>query len=241
MSVETAPASFPQPENPHTGVPNPAERPYDPATDPYLRNDPETDVAVPLPEEFYTRPDLLESAPQTDEDFAARWGQMEGTWAKIKAGVGAAAGRVRAFRKGEEYDATKHNRVVQNEMYKDIGDVAVREHLFAHDTKRFDRYATGKRRHVEIAGAALREAGLIGAFIGMSAIYGAGRLLEEVTAPGSSASVLGVHMDQKAQKVMKHIDTAATTPTAASERASAVHRTLRKAHQQAQMKAVIAR
>jgi|GEM_PF-2172731 len=217
-------------------LPSSRERAYDAAADPFLRNDLETDVAIPM-----TAEDHAQFAPQTTEDFAQRWGQVQGRWQRIKAAtVGAVAGRVRAFSRSESYDATKHNRVVQNEMYKSVGSIAVgaeiRSHLMQHDAKRFETYSSGKTTTGEKIRATVRDLAALGPVIGVAAIMGAGRLLGGKSEQGSVGAELAEGVENTGKRALDYLATNHTGKRA-QERAKLVHTSIVDAQRAAAYKA----
>lgn len=246
MSTETLPPPIQDPtiEQLPPAVPLP-EQPVAAESD-YLgpRNNLSTDVAKPLAEEYYTAPETfyadnpLEKPPDTPTAFSQRWGQLQGTWQRVKAGVhGATVGRLRALKRGEAYDATKHNRVVQNEMYQSIGDLAVREHLFAHDTKRFNRYASHKLTRGEYLRQNLEEMGSLVPIVGVLALRGAGKLLLRNSKLESVGSYVGLAAAESADKALSSLKKSSKHVTAAHARKRAVSQAVVGAQQNARAKA----
>jgi hypothetical protein len=245
MSTETLPPPVQDPAIEQPVAPLP-EHPVAIESD-YLgpRNDILNDVAKPLAEEYYTAPETfyadnpLESPPQTPTAFSQRWGRLQGTWQRVKAGTyGATAGRLRALKRGEAYDATKHNRVVQNEMYKSIGDLAVREHLFAYDPKRFNRYASHQLTRGESLRQNLEEIGSLVPIVGVLALRGAGKLLLRNSKLESVGSYVGLAAAESADKALSSLKKSSKNAAAAHERKRAVSQTIVGAQQNARVKSI---
>lgn len=232
-TIEQLPPAVPLPEQPVAAESN------------YLgpQNNLLTDVAKPLAEEYYTAPETfyadspLEKPPDTPTAFSQRWGQLQGTWQRTKAAVyGATVGRLRARNRGEAYDATKHNRVVQNEMYQSIGDLAVREHLFAHDTKRFNRYASHKLTRGESLRQNLEEFGALVPIVGVLALRGAGKLLLRNSKLESVGSYVGLAAAESADKALTALNKSSGGTTTAHARKRATSQAMTGAHQNARVK-----
>ncbi len=109
-------------------------------TDSYLNPDFRTE-RLTQPQEMLPPP--LEAAPLTSEDITSRWGALQGRWQKFKGAVSGVVGRLRATLNGEEYDAGKHNRTVQNALYSHLGKAPVRQYL-ANNDPRYNDYANQK-------------------------------------------------------------------------------------------------
>ncbi len=220
MSVEAPPKPIPNPD-----YRPPESRPdYNAAADPNLRNDLDTDVAVKMTEQDYIdagywtdvapadTSELLPADHPAPEQFQYQppspdVPHIEGKMSKVRAHTsGLAGGIVRSLRRGEDYDPTKHNRVVQKAMYKNVGSVAVREHLVAHDAKRFDKYAEGKTTKTERVGAILRDAAAVAPVLGLMALGNIGRALARKSEPEAMGKHLGGAMEAQSRKVIDSLD-----------------------------------
>ncbi len=170
--------------------------------------------------------------PMTSEEITQRWGQLQGGWQRLKGALSGAVGRARSTLKEEEYDPAKHNRTVQNQLYKHLGEAPVRGFLGQHDN-RYNRYAAGKvgvaERSREIAAEALVAPPMVVACLGIAALRGFANLAVRKAEPGSPLAVLATEGAEgrerklaKSQQQAKRAAERRHAPTNARERLAAV-------------------
>jgi hypothetical protein len=142
---------------------------------------PETEQTV---QEASVPPNPIEAdvIPQTDQEITERWGKLQSRWQRLKGVASGAVGRVKAAFNREAYDPAKHNRTVQNQLYKHLDKAGVDDLLAAKDN-RYQRYAEGKLGKAESAReTAALSAAIVPMAVGLLAWRGVSNLLKNSAA-----------------------------------------------------------
>lgn len=171
--------------------------------------------------------------PITSEEITARWGQLRGGWQRFRGMVSGAVGRARAASQNEVYDPARHNRTVQNQLYKHVAELPVRNFLAAND-HRYARYAVGTvgaaERTRELTAEALGAPLYLVAAVGLTAWRGFANRTLQNAAPDSPLALVareGARSRAYHQEVTWHkrnqcAADALLTPVTARQRAAAV-------------------
>jgi hypothetical protein len=123
-------------------------------------------------------------------------------------------------------------------MYQNVGELAVREHLAAHDTERFATYASGNLTRSERLRINLEELGALFPLVGAVAVRGLGHTLIKRTELGSTGTYLGLALSETADRVTKKFSKIGKNREETLDRQSRVESQMNAVHQKARSKAV---